>query len=133
MARSFVVALICCVASVNQLRADPPFRFPEATCPHGELKYINGIPVLTVDGTPDEIGTAVGLLALRPGKRMASYPDDILKEFYLTFLRLPLLHAGRQMVKEFPLDYRFEFEAMVHAAHVDRDLGVLGNTMFDLK
>jgi isopenicillin-N N-acyltransferase like protein len=133
MARTIFLTLICSLAAMGSLRADPPFRYPEAKCAHGELKYINGIPVLSVDGTPDEIGSAVGLLALRPGKRMASYPDDILKEICLPFLRLPLLHAGREMVNQFPSEYRWELEAMVHAAHVDRDLAVLGNTMFDLK
>ncbi|HYV37168.1 MAG TPA: C45 family peptidase [Gemmataceae bacterium] len=133
MCRRFVISLAFVLVSVGSLRADPPFRFPEGKCTHGELKYINGIPVLTVDGTPGEIGTAVGLLALQPGKRMARYPEDILDHFYLSTLRLPLVHAGRQMVKEFPPAYRDELEAMVHAAHVDRDLGVLGNTMFDLK
>jgi isopenicillin-N N-acyltransferase like protein len=131
--RSIWLALLFALAPLSIVRADPPFRFPEGQCPHGELKYINGIPVLTVDGTPDEIGTAVGLLALRPGKRMASYPDDILKEFCLPWSRLLLLHAGRQMVEHFPDNYRWELEAMAHAAHVDRDLVVLGNTMFDLK
>jgi hypothetical protein len=64
---------------------------------------------------------------------MASYPDDILKEFYLSVFRVPLLHAGRFMVQQFPEDYRNELEAMTSAAHVHRDLTVLGNTMFDLK
>jgi isopenicillin-N N-acyltransferase like protein len=131
--RPAFLALLCCLSYLGPLRADPPFRYPEAKCPHGELKFIGGIPVLSVDGTPDEIGSAVGLLALRPGQRMARYPEDILKEFYLGIFRAPLLHAGREMVKQFPADYRWELEAMAHAAHVDRDLMVLGNTMFDLK
>jgi hypothetical protein len=133
MARSKLLALFFALTVTGSLNADPPFRFPEAKCPHGELKYINGIPVLTVDGSPEEIGTAVGLLALRPGQRMASYPEDILNEFYLSFLRLPLLYAGRQMVQQFPADYRQELEAMVQAGQIKRDLAVLGNTMFDLK
>ena len=133
MARSAIFALVIALASTNALSAQPPFRFPEARCPHGELKYINGIPILTVDGTPDEMGSAVGLLALRPGKRMATYPEDVLSHFYLSLFRFPLVHAGRQMVKELPADYRLEMDAMARAAKVDRDLLVLGNTMFDLK
>jgi hypothetical protein len=133
MVRSVLLALVCTLAAAGSLRADPPFRFPEGKCPHGELKYINGIPVLTVDGTPEEIGTAAGRLALQPAKRMASYPDDILREYYLAMFRIPLLHAGRLMVQRFPDDYRWEMEAVAAAAEVDRDLVVLGNTMFDLK
>ncbi len=133
MTRFAVLAVVVALVCGNTLCAQPPFRFPEGKCPHGELKYVNGIPVLTVDGTPDDIGSAVGLLALRPGKRMASYPEDVLSHFYLGLFRFPLVHAGRQMVKELPANYRLEMDAMAHAAHVDRDQLVLGNTMFDLK
>jgi hypothetical protein len=133
MPRFVLLAVLGLLTSTAALRAEPPFRFPEACGPHGKLKYVNGLPVLTVAGTPEEIGTAVGLLALRPGKRMAGYPDDVLREFYLSVLRWPLVLAGRQMVKQFPPEYRWEMEAMAAAAEVERDSVVLGNTMFDLK
>lgn len=136
MVRRLLAVILCAWLigpALPPLRADPPFRFPEGQCPHGSLRYINGLPVLAVDGTPEEIGTAAGLLALKPGKRMASYPDDILHEFCLTLFRAPLLHSGQQMVERFPADYRAELEAMVTSAGVERDLAVLGNTMFDLK
>jgi hypothetical protein len=136
MVRRIVIVLVCAWLiglACPVAQAAPPFRFPEGHCPHGELKYINGIPVLTVDGSPEDIGTATGLLALKPGRRMADYPDDIMREFCLTLFRYPLLRAGRQMVEQFPNDYGRELEAMVIAADIDRDLAVLGNTMFDLK
>jgi predicted choloylglycine hydrolase len=114
-------------------QADPPFRFPEGKCPHGEMRYINGLPVLTVDGSPKEIGTAVGLLALKPGNRMAGYPDDILRNFHLTLLRGTLLSAGQAMVKRFPDDFRTELEGMAAGSEVKWDNLVLGNTLFDLK
>jgi hypothetical protein len=136
MVRRFVALLVGCAltaAFVPSVYADPPFHYPEAQCPHGTLQYINGIPVLTVDGTPEEIGTAAGLLAVKPGRRMTSYPDDVLHEFYLNIFRYPLLIAGRQMFERFPADYSRELEAMVSAAGIDHDLAVLGNTMFDLK
>ncbi len=133
MPRACLLAFICALAATGFVRADPPFRFPEGTCPHGELKYHGTIPVLTVDGTPEEMGTAVGTLALWPGKRMASYPDDVLRQYYLTLFRYPLLVAGRQMVERFPAESRQELEAMAAAGGIDRDLAVLGNTMFDLK
>jgi hypothetical protein len=97
------------------------------------LKYINGIPVLAVAGTPEEMGRAAGVLALRPGRRMAAYPNDLLREFHLRALRGPLLLAGRYMLSRFPADYRAELEAMYAAARVDHDLAVLNNTFYDLK
>jgi isopenicillin-N N-acyltransferase-like protein len=136
MVRRIAVVVVCAwLVGLTFISADaaPPFRYPEARCPHGELKYINGIPVLTVDGTPEDIGTATGLLALKPGCRMARYPEDVIHEFCLSLFRYPLLRAGRQMVEQFPVDYGRELEAMVAAGEIDRDLAVLGNTMFDLK
>jgi len=42
----------------------PVFRFPEGRLgSKAQLVYHNGLPVLTVAGTPEEIGTAVGALA----------------------------------------------------------------------
>lgn len=128
--------LLGCVALltwVPETRAQQPFRFPEAKCENGELRYIEGVPVLTVAGTPEEMGRAIGLLALKPGRRMASYPDDLLNEFYLSFLRTPFLHAGRRMVDRFPRSIRAEMDAMIAASELSPDLAVLGNTMFDLK
>ena len=134
--RHFLATVACAWfigVAIPSLKADPPFRFPEAQCPHGELKYASDVPILIVDGTAEEIGTAVGLLALKPGKRMAGYPVDVLREYYLSAMRWPLLYMGRIMVQQFPHDYREEMQAMASAADVDPDLAVLGNTMFDLK
>ncbi|HEV3257267.1 MAG TPA: C45 family peptidase [Gemmataceae bacterium] len=110
-----------------------PFRYPEAKYGHGELKYVNGLPVLTVEGTPDEIGEAVGALAVRPAPQMAAYPEDLVAHFHLQLLWGAFVHAGRKMVQHFPLDYRDELEAIARASGADRDRLVLGNTLFDLK
>src|SRR5207249_10385214 len=42
--------------------AEKPFRYPEGKHEKGELKYVNGVPVLTVEGTPEEIGAQIGVL-----------------------------------------------------------------------
>jgi isopenicillin-N N-acyltransferase like protein len=132
MVRSWTIALAVLLVPSGAF-ADPPFRFPEARCPHGELKYVRGVPVLMVDGSADEIGSAVGQLALKPGRRMADYPDDLLKSLYLSMLRKPLLTSGKAMVQHFPDDYRAEMEAMAAASEVKWENLVLGNTLFDLK
>jgi hypothetical protein len=113
--------------------AAEPFRFPEGRHGTGKLKYINGLPVLTVAGSPEEIGEAVGVLAVRPGWRMACYPEELIKEYHLRPLWRPLVTAGKWMVERFPDDYRREFEAMANSSGVDRDRLVAGNTLFDLK
>jgi hypothetical protein len=97
------------------------------------LRYRNGLPVLTVAGSPEEIGEAVGALAVRPAPRMTGYPEDCLREFRVGWLRGLLTWLGEGMVRRFPGAYRRELEAVVRAGGVERQRVVLGNTLFDLK
>lgn len=124
---------VCLLVSSAPVRAAEPFHYPVGQAATGELRYLNGVPVLTVAGNPEEIGDAVGKLALLPGQRMASYADDCLQHYHVSLLRPSFVSAGRKMVQRFPADHQREFEAMVRAAEVDRDQAVLGNTLFDLK
>lgn len=114
-------------------RAETPFRFPEGRYGTAELHYVNGIPLLNVGGTPEEIGKAVGVLALDPGRRIARYPEDLLRAFWLGPLRWPILQIGHGLARRFPDDYRREMEAMYVAADLDLDRAVLNNTFYDVK
>ncbi|MFO0846573.1 MAG: C45 family peptidase [Gemmataceae bacterium] len=112
----------------------PHFRYyPEGRHSTGELRYIGGLPVLSVGGSPEQIGAAVGALALRPAPRMAAYPEDMLRLFRCGWLALALRRLGEGMVERFDPDYRAEFEAVVRASDVERGRMVMGNTLFDLK
>src|SRR4051794_7935508 len=97
LCRLLVVA-VCALGltgvAAGRAQADPPFRYPEGKSGKGELRYVNGLPVLTVAGTPEEIGSAVGALALKPGRRLAQYPEEVLKRFHVGFLWWPVLKAG---------------------------------------
>jgi isopenicillin-N N-acyltransferase like protein len=110
-----------------------PFRFPEGKAAHGELKYRNDLPVLVVSGTPEEMGDAVGALALKPSQRMVNYPRELLKMHGGDKLYNPFVAAGLNMAKHFPDNYRAEMDEMARSAGVDRNAVVMGNTFFDLK
>jgi len=137
MLHRLLVAAVCTLGVALSLagpaRADPPFRYPEGKFGTGELKYRNGLPVLTVAGTPEEIGQAVGVLALKPGRRLASFPEDILKTFKVGYLWQPVYQMCQSMVERFPADYRTEMETLARAGEVDREKLVVANTLFDLK
>jgi hypothetical protein len=60
-------------------RGGEPFRFPEAKQGKGELKYVNGVPVLMVEGTPEEIGKQVGILAIKPAPQILNVIQEFLK------------------------------------------------------
>ena len=61
----FLCVAILCLGSATGFAGDP-FRYPEGRHDKGELRYINGIPVLTAVGSPEEIGSQIGVLALKP-------------------------------------------------------------------
>jgi len=124
------------IFALPQARAADPFRFPEGKYKQAELKYRNGIPVLTVEGTPEEIGEQIALLAGKHSARLLDYPKDVL-ELLATptgarLLQPLVLSKGRKLLENFPVNYRKEFEAMVKTSGFDRDRMIIGNTAFDL-
>ena len=114
-------------------KAPAPFRYPEGKHGKGELKYVNGLPVLTVEGTPEEIGTQIGVLALKPAR-------PILEKFFERFVEYQgakkiwpfVVKACGVMVRRMPEAYQKELDAMAKAAGLDRDKLVVGNTILDV-
>lgn len=126
-------ALLCLALLCGFAPAEEKFSYPVGKKDDAELRYVNSIPVLTVRGTPAQIGAAVGALALKPGARLLDYPRDLLKHRRVDLLWNTFLGSGRTMYKQFPPDYHDELEAMVKSAGAERDLLIAGNTFFDLK
>jgi hypothetical protein len=57
-------------ASLFLYRPTDPFRYAEAKHSSGELRDINGIPVLLLRGTREKIGEQIDTLALKPAARL---------------------------------------------------------------
>ncbi len=140
MARSrFLVVLVLLASLVLApafVRAGEPFRFPEGKHGKGELTYRNGLPVLTVAGTPEEIGEQVAVLAVKPAERLLNYPKEALAAISnptTAKVIWPLLvQRCPRLLDNFPPDKRREFDAMVKAG-LNREALMIGNTIFDLK
>src|SRR4051794_4972732 len=63
------------------LLAEDQRRYTEAKHGKGELRYVNGVPVLVVEGTPDEIGEQFGELAMKPAKKpLIDHLDSYMKK-----------------------------------------------------
>ena len=101
MPRSRLLLSLCAglvlLYAITVCRAEP-FRFPEKRHGKGELRYLNKIPVLTVEGTPEEIGEQVGVLALRPAARVLDYPRGLLDQFSAGGLWGLAIKQGKAMV-----------------------------------
>jgi hypothetical protein len=114
--------------------AGEPFRFPEGRYgDKAELKYVNQIPVLVVAGSPEEMGEAVGVLAVRPSKKPLEYPRDLLRFHKAEAFWNVFVQTGRGMFKQFPEPYHQELEALVRGGQATLDPVVVGNTFFDIK
>src|SRR5262249_35674686 len=102
--------LVTCIAFIPlSARADQPFRYTEGKFGKAELRYVNDLPVLVVEGTPEEIGEQVATLTKEPLKRLLEYAPVLLKEFRQE-KQLPMLKlVGKSMLPQFPPDHLKEF------------------------
>ncbi len=123
--------LVLLTASVS---AGEPFRFPEGKLGKtAELKYHGSIPVLVVEGTPGEMGSAAGKLALKPANRVLDYPRALLERFSAGLFWGSAVKQGKEMYGHFPDEFKNELEAVVKSSGADRDKVIAGNTLFDIK
>ena len=109
------------------------FRYVEGKHAGGELRYINTLPVLSVGGAPEQIGEQVAALTAKSIQPLLNYPKDYLRRSKAEALWPALVVAGKLMQPNFPSDYQREMEAGLKHSGVDRDLVIVGNTMFDFK
>jgi hypothetical protein len=113
-------------------RATDPFCYPEARHGKGALRYVYGIPVLSVEGTPEEMGEQIGVLALKPGAAIPAVLRHFLKQIGLEAAWPTLVLAAHNLEPQFPPDHLKELNAAARASGVDRDSLVLVNSIYDL-
>jgi hypothetical protein len=123
---SFLAVLL-----LGQVFAAEPFHYATGKHDKGELKYLQGLPVLLVEGTPEQIGEQIGSLAA--ARRMLDYPDDLIKFFHADLGKPLLVKACVGMFGHFPTPSRQELEAFVKSSRFEREKVVVANTMFDIK
>src|SRR6266849_1140858 len=103
-----VVAVIFRWPSVST--AEEPFRFPDASYGKGKLQYINDLPVLTVEGTPEEIGKQIGILAVKPAPQILNIFHEFLKLRGLEKAWPWLVRVDHLMAAQIPADHVKEME-----------------------
>lgn len=124
--------LVILLSAVSVVRADETRAFQEAHSGKGELKYINDLPVLIVAGTPEEIGRQKAVLTAEVAKKIAEYPRLLLERSSRKD-RLPeYLRMSKALSLQLPADYREELKAFAQESGIDRDLGLLANTLADI-
>jgi len=128
-----LIAIPLLLLTASFTTAAEPFHYPEAKHGKGELRYINGVPVLIAVGTPEEIGEQIGVLAVKPLAEKFKLLKEILAKRGVSLAWPILVRACEGLFSKFPEDYRKEVEAMAKAGGVDREALIVANCVADIQ
>ncbi len=120
------------VASCCRALAAEPSRFTPSKYKSGELRFIDGVPVATVAGTPEEIGEQLGNLLKQPLSELFGKKEEIAHGLGLQHAPNLLVKSSRLVVPAFPQSYRVELEAIAKATGMDLDTLAFGNIVYEI-
>src|SRR4051812_40449094 len=103
----------------------PPQTFKEGKHGRGELKIVQGIPVLTVQGKPAEIGEQIGVLVGKNSPNPTPVLLQFLKEVKLGGTYEVLKVIAMKLKAGMPADHVTEMEAMAKAGGYEIDMLML--------
>jgi isopenicillin-N N-acyltransferase like protein len=112
--------------------APPRHTFKEGRHGPASLRYIHDIAVLTVSGTPEEMGEQIGALTGPQLSQIARYPKRLLHLLRSDAKWDHLLATSKKLLPQFPTDYRKEMDAIAKSAHIDPELLLVGSTFPDI-
>jgi hypothetical protein len=131
MLAPILIALLTVAAPPTPPKLDAR-TFPEARYGKGELRHIDGVPVLIVRGKPAEMGEQFGKLAIDNAPDIMGLHDRFLKDSGQT-KRYPILAAAAGVLKpNFPRHISEEVEAAAKASGRDLSLLLFADTLADL-
>jgi hypothetical protein len=119
--------IVACATQAAETRA-----FQEGHCDQAELRYINDLPVLMVAGTPEEIGRQKAALTGEEVKKLSTYPKRLIERSSRKERWPQLVERARSLLPQFPTDHLAEIRAFGDASGIDRDVGIVGNTLPDI-
>ncbi len=109
-------------------------RYPEAKQGKGELKYVESVPVLMMEGTPDEIGEQFGVLAMKPAKKpLIDKLDSYMKKSGMESAYPIMMRTAGFLMPMFPESSQKEITAASKASGVPRNVMIMTNAMPDLE
>jgi isopenicillin-N N-acyltransferase like protein len=128
---SFFAVVALAVAPLSA--AEKPYPIPAGKSGKGELKTVDGVPVMFLEGTPEEIGRQHGKLVGAHVRELIGYPKKFLKAVGRE-RQWPLAAvAGKLLLLKMTADHRAELQAAITASGLDADSVVVANTMLELR
>jgi len=106
--------------------------FREARAGGGELRYINQLPVLMLQGTPEQMGRQSAALMADALAKVGEYPRRLLKLARAGERWEDLVAEARALLANAPADHRREMKAFAAACKLDAELGLMANTLPDM-
>jgi isopenicillin-N N-acyltransferase like protein len=129
-AGSAFLLLACSLSLANS--AEPLKTFQPAKHGQGELKQIQGVPVLVVRGTPAEMGEQYGVLAVKNAPDFERFQNNFFKDAKLENKTGMMKLLARRLAAGMPKHHLEEIDAAVKSSGRERDLALFGNTVYDL-
>ena len=129
-AAGIFLLLLFWATSIGRGEENRPFA--EGHAGRGELRYINDLPVLSVVGSPAEMGRQKGNLTAAVVKKIADYPRRLLERAEDGSRLEKYKQRCESLVKQLPAHHREELRAASACFGVDRDLGLLANLLPDI-
>jgi hypothetical protein len=126
------LVLLACVLSAAPALAGDESRYSDGKHGAGELKHVNGVPVLVLQGTPEEMGEQAAALTAKPLQKLTAFPKELIKKEKVEWSWPLLLAVAKSMEPQFPPDHLKELNALAKQAKIDHDLLVFGNTFPDI-
>ena len=106
--------------------------FPDGTHGRGDLRHEQGLSVLTLRGTPAEIGEQFGVLAVKAAPGLDAFHKNFVADAGIggaePFVRL----LAMRLQAGLSADHRAEIDAVVKASRRPADLMMFANTVYDL-
>ncbi|HLA84703.1 MAG TPA: C45 family peptidase, partial [Thermoguttaceae bacterium] len=96
------------------------------------LAYVNGVPVLSLSGSPEEIGRQLASLVGPATERLTTYPKQTFGRQGDEKSWSRLVKASRELWPNIPDDHRTEIDTVVRHSSIDRDALLAGNVMMDV-
>lgn len=123
------------VTSVGSATADgrPQRPFPEGTAGHGRLTYVEGFPVLILQGTPTELGRQQGELTGDVIRPLLDMPRRVVEQHGYGQVWPLVSGMSRILANNAPEQYRQEMDAFIESGRLDRDGIYVGNSLVELR
>jgi isopenicillin-N N-acyltransferase like protein len=120
------------VVSAPTALAQSPATFPAAKHAGGELKYVTGVPVLTLAGSPAEIGEQFGVLAIKNAPDLNGLLQRFLKDSKQEEAFPAVKILAKRLAKNLPPAHRTEIETAAKASGFDLDNLFFAAAVYDL-